>query len=105
MSMGNHWKFSGGKIEAGEDYKKATEREIREELNYTIEFNNVFNENIYEYNSFIVQLISTKCSLVSGIPAASEHSKIIRLKRENLKPLVCAPEDLAAVDQLTKEEA
>ena len=104
MSMGNHWEFPGGKIEIGEDYKEAIEREIREELDCKIEFNSVYNENTYEYDNFIVELFSIKCNLVFGTPKASEHSKLIWLKRENLKSLVWAPADLAAVDQLTKEE-
>lgn len=103
MAMSNHWEFPGGKFEAGEGCKEAVEREIREELSCIIQFQSIFNENTYEYEQFIVELITAKCTLISGIPTANEHSKLIWLKRENLKSLIWAPADLAAVEQLINE--
>ena len=104
MSLANHWEFPGGKLETDESVKEAIEREILEELDCKIEFMEVFNENTYEYDSFVVELISTKCKLISGTPTASEHSKLIWLKRENLKSLVWAPADIAAVEALMSEK-
>ncbi len=104
MSMPNHFEFPGGKIENGESYKKAIEREIREELNCKVEFNSIFNENVYDYGDFIVSLTTAKCSLISGTPTADEHSKLIWLKRENLKSLVWAPADVVAVEELIEEK-
>lgn len=48
----------------------------------------VFNDNIHEYDKFMVNLVAT------------EHSKLIWLRRENLDSLKWAP---AAVDSLIKE--
>ncbi len=104
MAMPNHWEFPGGKLEANEDCMKAVEREIQEELGCIIQFQHIFNENTYEYEEFIVELITAKCTLISGIPTANEHSKLIWLKRENLKSLIWAPADLAAVEQLINEK-
>ena len=104
MALPNHWEFPGGKIEVGESHKEAIEREIREELACEVKFNNIFNENVYEYDAFIVDLTSVKCTLISGTPTASEHSKLIWLKRENLNSLIWAPADLAAVEQLIGEK-
>jgi len=42
--------------------------------------------------------------LISGTPKASEHSKIIWLKRENLHSLKWATADVPAVDQLVAEK-
>jgi 8-oxo-dGTP diphosphatase len=104
MDLPNHWEFPGGKIEVGESHKDAIEREILEELACEVKFNNIFNENVYEYDAFIVDLTSVKCTLISGTPTASEHSKLVWLKRENLNSLIWAPADLAAVEQLIEEK-
>jgi len=104
MSLPNLWEFPGGKIEEGEGYKEAIEREIFEELDCNVEFIEVFNDNTHEYDKFIVNLITIKCRLTSGTPKASEHSKIIWLKRENLHSLKWAPADVPAVDQLVAEK-
>lgn len=104
MAMPNMWEFPGGKLEQGESLKEAIEREIKEELNCDIEFNSIFNDNTHEYDEFIVNLVSVKCSLVQGTPKASEHSKLIWLKRENLISLKWAPADIPAVEQLLLEK-
>lgn len=105
MAIPNMWEFPGGKVEAGEDISTALQREIEEELKCKIETSSdVFNDHTHEYETFIINLISIKCKINSGSPTASEHSKLIWLKRENLDSLKWAPADLPAVKQLTNEK-
>lgn len=104
MSLPNMWEFPGGKIEKDESLKEAIEREIQEELGCIVEYDHVFNDNTHEYNSFIVNLITVKCKLISGTPKATEHSKLIWLKRENLPSLKWAPADIPAAEQLSLEK-
>ncbi|KYH32055.1 CTP pyrophosphohydrolase [Clostridium tepidiprofundi DSM 19306] len=104
MSIPNMWEFPGGKIEDNETFKQAIEREIKEELSCKVEFIDVFNDNIHEYDNFIVNLITVKCRLVTGTPKISEHSKLIWLHRENLLSLKWAPADIPAVKQLVEEK-
>jgi 8-oxo-dGTP diphosphatase len=105
MSIPNMWEFPGGKVEKGEDVFSALQREIEEELECKIETDSdVFNDHTHEYETFIINLISIKCKIVSGTPIASEHSKLIWLKRENLDSLKWAPADIPAVDQLIHEK-
>lgn len=104
MSLPNLWEFPGGKLEAGESYKEAIEREIMEELGCSVRFIDIFNDNTHEYDAFIVNLVTVKCILVSGTPTASEHSKLIWLKRENLNSLKWAPADIPAVEDLIEEK-
>lgn len=104
MSIPNHWEFPGGKVENHETLKEAIEREIDEELNCSIEFMDIFNDNTHEYENFIVNLITVKCKLVEGTPMAKEHSKLIWLHRENLSSLIWAPADIPAVEQLITEK-
>ncbi|MFZ7942791.1 (deoxy)nucleoside triphosphate pyrophosphohydrolase [Neobacillus sp. 19] len=106
MSIPNQWEFPGGKVEANEDIFNALIREISEELDCTVETTKeVFNDNTHEYETFIINLISIKCRVVEGLPTASEHSKLIWLKRENLESLKWAPADIPAVVQLIQENS
>jgi 8-oxo-dGTP diphosphatase len=104
MPMPNMWEFPGGKVEQGEDLYSALKREIDEELGCKIEIAELFHDNIHEYETFVINLISIKCRIVKGTPAPSEHSKLIWLRRENLCSLVWAPADVPAVDQLMNEK-
>jgi len=105
MSIPNLWEFPGGKVEKDEDFYSALEREISEELGCTVKTTEeVFNDNTHEYETFIINLLSIKCKIVEGVPSASEHSKLIWLKRENLESLKWAPADIPAVEQLISEK-
>ncbi|SHH74378.1 (deoxy)nucleoside triphosphate pyrophosphohydrolase [Clostridium grantii] len=105
MTLPNQWEFPGGKVESNENLDQAIVREIYEELGCYIESKEVFYDTNYEYDKIIVNLITLKCKIKSGSPTASEHSKLIWLKRENLKSLIWAPADISAVDKLVEEKA
>ncbi|MBT2759264.1 (deoxy)nucleoside triphosphate pyrophosphohydrolase [Mesobacillus foraminis] len=105
MSIPNMWEFPGGKVEKDEDIFSALEREINEELGCKVETcKEVFNDNTHEYETFIINLLSIKCKIIDGTPTASEHSKLIWLKRDNLDSLKWAPADIPAVEQLIQEK-
>jgi 8-oxo-dGTP diphosphatase len=103
MSLPNMWEFPGGKVEQKEELEEAIVREIKEELKCDIKCIRVFNNNTHEYEDFIINLITMKCKIVSGTPIASEHAKLIWLRRECLESLVWAPADIPTVKQLLKE--
>ncbi|MBB6452567.1 8-oxo-dGTP diphosphatase [Salirhabdus euzebyi] len=104
MAIPNMWEFPGGKVEVGEDIYTALQREIEEELHCQIETKEFFNENLHEYETFIINLIAIKCRIIRGTPSPTEHSKLIWLKRDNLDSLKWAPADIPAVEQLIKEK-
>lgn len=105
MKSSNLWEFPGGKIEKGESIEDAIEREIFEELNCKVEFINIHNENLHEYDDIIVNLIATNCKLISGQPTSNEHAALLWLKPESLLSLKWAPADVPAVLKLTKNHA
>lgn len=104
MTLPNLWEFPGGKVEENENLEEAIIREIHEELECTIEFKEVFNDNTHEYEKFIVNLITIKCKIKTGTPIHSEHSKLLWLKRKNLDSLKWAPADIPAVEELIVEK-
>lgn len=103
MTIPNHWEFPGGKVEKNESLFNAIEREIQEELKCIIKAEEIFHENVHEYEQTIVNLICIKCKLLKNIPIATEHSKLIWIGRENLSSLKWAPADIPAVSKLIAE--
>lgn len=91
MSTPNKWEFPGGKVKENEDLFSALEREIKEELRCSIRATEIFNEHMHEYDSAIIYLITIKSKIIEGTPTATEHSKLIWLKRENLKSKAFLP--------------
>jgi 8-oxo-dGTP diphosphatase len=105
MSIPNLWEFPGGKVEENEDIYSALVREIDEELDCRIKTSKeIFNNTIHEYDTFIINLLSIKCKVISGNPTPREHSKLIWLKNENLESLKWAPADIPTVQQLIQDK-
>jgi 8-oxo-dGTP diphosphatase len=100
MSLGKFWEFPGGKIEQGESIGDAIVREIKEELDCTIEFIDVFYDNTHEYENVIVNLITVQCKLVAGNPKANEHAKLLWLAKDYLESLTWAPADIPTINKL-----
>ena len=100
MVLPNMWEFPGGKIEKGESEYEAIEREIKEELKCSVKATEISGKNTVEYENVIVSLTAIKCILVEGEPIADEHSKLIYLKKENLKSLIWAPADIPLVEKV-----
>lgn len=94
------WEFPGGKIDADESEIEALKREIREELLCEIDVISPFDDHTHEYENMIVRLITYKCRISRGAPEATEHAKLLWLKREYLHSLVWAPADISTLDKL-----
>ena len=100
MVLPTMWEFLVGKIEKGESEYEAIEREIKEELKCSVKATEIISKNTHEYENIIVSLTAIKCILVEGEPIADEHSKLIYLKKENLKSLIWAPADIPLVEKV-----
>ena len=102
MSLPNYWEFPGGKIEAGESVHQAIVREIKEELNCEIEALQLFNDYTHEYDHVIVNLITVTCKIINGTPTVNEHAELRWVAKDNLNSLHWAPDDIPAVNLLSK---
>lgn len=71
------WEFPGGKIEAGESESDAIRREIKEELECTIDVDSLLPEMEYEYQDFILRMTICICHLsATSEPKCLEHNQI-----------------------------
>ncbi|MEH7536720.1 (deoxy)nucleoside triphosphate pyrophosphohydrolase [Bacillus toyonensis] len=100
MSLPNYWEFPGGKINKGEHPRDALVREIKEELDCLITVEEQLKAVEHEYENIIVQLVTYKARIKSGIPKALEHSELRWISIDHLKELNWAPADIPTVEVL-----
>ncbi len=103
MSFPNHWEFPGGKIHEGEKLQEALVREIAEEIGCLITVGEQIEEVEHEYIDIIVDLITYKSFIDSGVPKALEHRELKWVNVMNLLKLNWAPADLPTVWRLKRE--
>lgn len=70
------WEFVGGKVEPGETPREALIRECREELDVTVEPQDVFLTVIHEYPDLTVRLILYNAVIAEGTPKLLEHNDL-----------------------------
>ncbi len=74
MPLPLKWEFPGGKIEVGETEMDCISREIKEELNITIEVISRLTPSIYNYPTKAITLIPFICSFKDGTVRLREHA-------------------------------
>ncbi len=96
------YEFPGGKIEQGEEMHKAIERELREEMDISV---NVREEDLYmtvhhEYPDFSITMHAFKCHLDKPEFTCKEHVDAKWMKPEDLPVLEWAPADIPIMKKL-----
>ena len=76
VHQGGLWEFPGGKLETGESVLDALKREIKEELNITIDKASPFKKIQYQYSDKAVLLDIWRVELFSGEPEGAEGQQI-----------------------------
>lgn len=103
MTLPLFWEFPGGKIEKNERAEDALVREIKEELDCTINVIKKVTTTKHEYENIIVHLTTYISKIISGTPVAKEHQSLQWVPQKQLPTLNWAPADIPAVHLLANE--
>lgn len=98
------WEFPGGKVERGESPRDALIREIREELDCTIEAGDEITTTRHEYAFGVVTLTTFWCRITGGEPRLVEHAAQAWLLPHDLNRLEWAPADIPAVNLIRRSD-
>ena len=94
------WEFPGGKVEPNEDSKSALKREIKEELDTTIEVEDYIDTIEYEYPTFHLSMECYWCSVKEGKLTLLEHENAKWLSKDTLLSVNWLPADLTIIDKV-----
>ena len=83
--LGLKWEFPGGKVESKETLEEALIREIKEELNITINVHQKIGEEKYKDSKINVILHYFLCSHQSGTLKLNEHENFAWVNKKNFK--------------------
>ena len=96
------WEFPGGKVEKGETSEQAIVREIKEELDTTIQVDSYFDAVEYDYPNFHLSMDCFICTVQKGNLTLLEHESAKWLTKDTLHSVDWLPADLGLISKLEK---
>lgn len=94
------WEFPGGKVEPNETSKQAIVREIKEELDTTIQVEEYFDTVEYDYPTFHLSMECFICTILEGNLTLLEHESAKWLTKDTLDLVDWLPADLELIAKL-----
>ena len=96
------WEFPGGKIEEGESPQEALKREIKEELDITVNVGQLIQTIEYDYPTFHLSMDCFVCEITEGALVLKEHEAAKWLTKNNLNSVDWFPADRLILDDVAK---
>jgi 8-oxo-dGTP diphosphatase len=93
-ALAGSWEFPGGKVESGEDFQLALQREMMEELACEIKVGEQLPAVEHHYPDYSIRLLPFICSISRGTPTALEHAEILWATPDQCRLLHWAPADV-----------
>ena len=97
MTLPLKWEFPGGKIEPDETPEACLIREIKEELDISIQIEKPLPSNIHTYPNITIQLIPFICKHIGRNILLKEHAEFRWLHKNELLALDWADADVPIV--------
>lgn len=94
------WEFVGGKVEPGETKEQALIRECKEELDITIEVDDVFTEAIHEYPDITIRLTVFNAKIAKGVPKLIEHNDLKWITPDEIPQYEFCPADAVILKKI-----
>lgn len=94
------WEFPGGKQEEGESLVECLIREVKEELDLTIEVSDICDEFSYNYGDGEMNFTFYNAQILSGIIKPTVHESVLWVDVLELGDFVFCPADVSLVRRL-----
>ena len=99
--VAHKYEFPGGKIEKGERGEDAVKRELKEELDLSVEVCGLYASHTFEYPDFIITLYLYECMPKSAF-CLKEHESYAWIAPKDLRIEEWAPADGEIVEGLKR---
>jgi mutator protein MutT len=100
VHLARFWEFPGGKVEAGESFEVALQREIQEELGIKIRVKDEFLTLDYDYPAKSVRLHFFICTVLQGDPKAIDVADLRWVKPHDIGNYQFPPADAELISKL-----
>ena len=97
------WEFVGGKVEPNETKEEALVRECKEELDVTVQVEDVFMEVTHVYPDLTVHLTLFNARITEGVPQKLEHHDIRWMTVEEIDDFPFCPADVEILARLKEK--
>ena len=98
--LGGLWEFPGGKIEDGETAEECLAREIKEELDITIEVGELITSNRHKYPHGYFELIAYRVKYISGEIVLNDHDDFKWVTVDEMDNFEFPPADISIIKEL-----